>query len=114
MDGKQTVPRADMTAAFTALLAIKATGLGVTHVTMWSDSKVVVQGYDKGKSHTLQPLLVTDWEGFWEQADAIMERGTPVYIKEVKAHTSDEALASKELQNGNWQADRFADMGAQA
>eukprot|EP00973_Karenia_brevis_P008297 1123883-Karenia_brevis.AAC.1 len=27
----------------------------------------------------------------------------------VKAHTSDEALARKELQNGNWQADRFAD-----
>eukprot|EP00973_Karenia_brevis_P087835 12183894-Karenia_brevis.AAC.1 len=25
--------------------------------------------------------------------------------KKVEAHTSDEAVASKELQNGNWQAD---------
>eukprot|EP00973_Karenia_brevis_P017295 2373034-Karenia_brevis.AAC.1 len=43
-----------------------------------------------------------------------MERGTPVCIKKVKAHATDEAVASKELQNGNWQADRFADMGALA
>eukprot|EP00973_Karenia_brevis_P057336 7975403-Karenia_brevis.AAC.1 len=43
-----------------------------------------------------------------------MGRGTPVHIKKVKAHAIDEAVASKELQNGNWQADRFADTGAQA
>eukprot|EP00973_Karenia_brevis_P001678 228395-Karenia_brevis.AAC.1 len=38
----------------------------------------------------------------------------PSWSKKVKAHTSDEAIATKEQQNGNWQADRFADMGAQA
>eukprot|EP00973_Karenia_brevis_P078517 10900602-Karenia_brevis.AAC.1 len=64
-----------MTAVIRALLAIKASGHGVTRVTIWSDSKVVVQGYNKGKSHTLQSLLVTDWEDLWEQAEAIMERG---------------------------------------
>eukprot|EP00973_Karenia_brevis_P052416 7282589-Karenia_brevis.AAC.1 len=37
-----------------------------------------------------------------------------VSIRKVKAHTTDEALATKEQQNGNWQADRFADRGAQA
>eukprot|EP00973_Karenia_brevis_P042221 5845711-Karenia_brevis.AAC.1 len=60
-------------------------------MTIWSDSMVVVQGYNKGKSHTLQSLLVTDWEDLWEQAEAIMERGTPVHIKKVKAHATDEA-----------------------
>eukprot|EP00973_Karenia_brevis_P010303 1395966-Karenia_brevis.AAC.1 len=43
-----------------------------------------------------------------------MGRGTPVHIKKVKAHATDEAAESKELQNGNWQADRFAEIGAQA
>eukprot|EP00973_Karenia_brevis_P032517 4485509-Karenia_brevis.AAC.1 len=74
MDGRQTVPRAEMTAVIRALLAIMATGLGITHATIWSDSKIVVQGYNKSKSHTLQSLLVTDREDLWEQADAIMGR----------------------------------------
>eukprot|EP00973_Karenia_brevis_P015892 2174590-Karenia_brevis.AAC.1 len=33
-----------MSAVIRALLNIKATGLGVTKVTIWSDSKIVVQG----------------------------------------------------------------------
>eukprot|EP00973_Karenia_brevis_P010860 1469462-Karenia_brevis.AAC.1 len=103
-----------MAAVIRALLNVKATGLGVTKVTIWSDSKIVVQGYNKGKVHTLQSPLVTDWEDLWDQAEAISQRGTPIYIRKVKAHTSDEAVASREHQNGNWQADRFADMGAQA
>eukprot|EP00973_Karenia_brevis_P026468 3652279-Karenia_brevis.AAC.1 len=56
-DGRQTVPRAEMTAVIRALLAIRVFGPGVTQVTIWSDSKVVVQGYNKGNSHTLQSLL---------------------------------------------------------
>eukprot|EP00973_Karenia_brevis_P037369 5150794-Karenia_brevis.AAC.1 len=50
MDGKQTVPRAEMTASVRARLAIKATGQSITKVTIWSDSKVVVQGIDKGET----------------------------------------------------------------
>eukprot|EP00973_Karenia_brevis_P006178 841542-Karenia_brevis.AAC.1 len=94
-----------MTAVMRALMAIKQCGLGVTHVTIWSDSKIVVNGCNKGKTNTLPSMLATDWEEIWEQAEAILNRGTSVQIKRVKAHTSDEALASKELENGNWQAD---------
>eukprot|EP00973_Karenia_brevis_P010187 1378979-Karenia_brevis.AAC.1 len=79
--------------------------MGITQVTIWSDSKIGVNGFIKGKTHTLQSILVTDWEEVWEQAEAILDRGISVQIKKVKAHTSNEALASKELQNGNWQAD---------
>eukprot|EP00973_Karenia_brevis_P006410 872609-Karenia_brevis.AAC.1 len=78
MDGRQTVPRAEITAVLRALLHLKATGLGIAKVTIWSDSKVVVRG---GKAHTLQSLLVTDWEELWEQADAITQRGTMVSIR---------------------------------
>eukprot|EP00973_Karenia_brevis_P005584 762761-Karenia_brevis.AAC.1 len=44
MDGRQTVPRAEMTAVIRALMAIKQFGHGVTHATIWSDSKIVVNG----------------------------------------------------------------------
>eukprot|EP00973_Karenia_brevis_P079011 10964344-Karenia_brevis.AAC.1 len=70
-----------MTAVIRALLHVKATGLRITKVIIWSDSKLVVQGYNKGKAHTLHSLLVTDWEDLWEQADAITQRGTMVSIR---------------------------------
>eukprot|EP00973_Karenia_brevis_P040461 5591703-Karenia_brevis.AAC.1 len=63
-----------MTAVITALLNTKATGLGLSKVTIWSDSKIVVQGYNEGKIHTLQSPLVTDWEDLWDQAEAISQR----------------------------------------
>eukprot|EP00973_Karenia_brevis_P010930 1481954-Karenia_brevis.AAC.1 len=59
-------------------------------------------------------MLATDWGEIWEQADAILDRGISVQVKKVKAHTSDEALASKEFENRNWQADTFAEMRADA
>eukprot|EP00973_Karenia_brevis_P083299 11552081-Karenia_brevis.AAC.1 len=91
MDGRPTVPRAEMTAATRALLHVKTTGLRGTQVAIWSDSKVVVQGYNRGEIHTLQSMLVKDWEDLWVQAEAITQRGISVFIKKVKAHTSDEA-----------------------
>eukprot|EP00973_Karenia_brevis_P040671 5627251-Karenia_brevis.AAC.1 len=57
-------------------------------------------------------MLVTDWEEFWDRANALTARGITIQVKKVKAHTTDEALASKEQQIGNGLADRFADMGA--
>eukprot|EP00973_Karenia_brevis_P001647 223929-Karenia_brevis.AAC.1 len=66
MDGRQTVPRAELTAVVRALLAVEHYGQRVTEVTFWSDSKIVVDGYKKGKS-TLQSVLVTDWEELWDR-----------------------------------------------
>eukprot|EP00973_Karenia_brevis_P059580 8294750-Karenia_brevis.AAC.1 len=68
MEGRQTVPRPEMTAAMRALLAMEQYGLGVTALTIWSDSKSVVSGYSKGKAHTLKAMLVTDWEEIWDKA----------------------------------------------
>eukprot|EP00973_Karenia_brevis_P030934 4266971-Karenia_brevis.AAC.1 len=47
MDGKQTVPRFGLTAVMRALLAVEHFGPGVTEVTLWPDSKIVVDGYRK-------------------------------------------------------------------
>eukprot|EP00973_Karenia_brevis_P007688 1044532-Karenia_brevis.AAC.1 len=80
MDGRQAVPRAEMIAVIRALLHVQAIGQGITSVSVWSDSEVVVQGYNKSKAHTLQSMLVTDWEDLWEQADALRARNAPVYI----------------------------------
>eukprot|EP00973_Karenia_brevis_P060606 8428738-Karenia_brevis.AAC.1 len=62
MEGKQIVPRSEMTAVMRALLAVEQYGQQVTAVTIWSDSKIVVQGYCTGTAHTLKSMLVTDWE----------------------------------------------------
>eukprot|EP00973_Karenia_brevis_P032553 4491297-Karenia_brevis.AAC.1 len=67
-------------------MAIKQFGLGVTHVTIWSDSRIVVNGYNKGKTHTLRSMLATNWEEIWEQAEAILDRGVSLQIKRSK-HT---------------------------
>eukprot|EP00973_Karenia_brevis_P024614 3396125-Karenia_brevis.AAC.1 len=74
MDGRQTVPRAEMTAVIRALLHVQATGQAVSRVTVWSDSKIAVQGFNKGKAHTLQSRLVTDWEDLWTQVEALRAR----------------------------------------
>eukprot|EP00973_Karenia_brevis_P086060 11934326-Karenia_brevis.AAC.1 len=49
-------------------------------------------------SPTPQFALVTDWEELWERAEAIIARCTTIHLTKVKAHTTDEALASKEQQ----------------
>eukprot|EP00973_Karenia_brevis_P071431 9921947-Karenia_brevis.AAC.1 len=63
-----------MTAVIRALMAVNHFGMGITEVTIWSDSKIVVNGYNKVKTHTLQSLLVTGWEEIWEQAEAILNK----------------------------------------
>eukprot|EP00973_Karenia_brevis_P005556 757273-Karenia_brevis.AAC.1 len=57
-------------------------------------------------------MLVTDWEEFWDRANALTARGITIQVEKAKAHTTDEALANKEQQLGNGLTDRFANMGA--
>eukprot|EP00973_Karenia_brevis_P039439 5445506-Karenia_brevis.AAC.1 len=50
------MPRAELTAVMRALLAVENIGDGVEHVTICSDSKIVVDGYNrKGKGNTPIP-----------------------------------------------------------
>eukprot|EP00973_Karenia_brevis_P008238 1114823-Karenia_brevis.AAC.1 len=63
-----------------ASLVVERYGQRVTRFTRWSDSKIVVDGYRKGKS-TLQSALVIDWEELWDRVDALDNRGIHVYIK---------------------------------
>eukprot|EP00973_Karenia_brevis_P056052 7796424-Karenia_brevis.AAC.1 len=69
LDGRQTVLRAELTAAMRTL-AVKHYGHRANKVTVWSDSKIVVDGYRKSKS-TLQSALVTDWQELWERVEAL-------------------------------------------
>eukprot|EP00973_Karenia_brevis_P038576 5322852-Karenia_brevis.AAC.1 len=66
LDDGQTVPRAELVAVKKALLAVEHYGTGVTGVAIWPDSKIVVDGYSKGKT-TLQFVLCTDWEDLWDR-----------------------------------------------
>eukprot|EP00973_Karenia_brevis_P061061 8490349-Karenia_brevis.AAC.1 len=75
-----------MTVVIRALLAIRVSGHGVTQTGRICGNRQM-------------PLLIGEHLST---------------SKKVKAHATDEAVASKELQNGDWQADRPADIGAQA
>eukprot|EP00973_Karenia_brevis_P048420 6719223-Karenia_brevis.AAC.1 len=57
------------------LIAVEHDGQIVTAVTVWSDSKIVVDGLSKGIAHTLQSMLVADWGELWDRAQALRERG---------------------------------------
>eukprot|EP00973_Karenia_brevis_P013311 1808268-Karenia_brevis.AAC.1 len=59
-------------------------------------------------------MLVSNWEELWDRVQALDSRGTRLCIKKVKVHTSDDNIASKGQQAGNWLADHWADQGAQA
>eukprot|EP00973_Karenia_brevis_P008263 1117958-Karenia_brevis.AAC.1 len=45
-------------------------------------------------------MLVTDWEEFWVRTTALAARVVTTQVKKVKAHATDEAVASKEQQIG--------------
>eukprot|EP00973_Karenia_brevis_P048740 6762905-Karenia_brevis.AAC.1 len=57
------------------MLAVEHYGNRVTEVTVWSNSKIVVDGYRKGMVHTLQSMLVADWEELWDRVHALTSRG---------------------------------------
>eukprot|EP00973_Karenia_brevis_P029484 4067576-Karenia_brevis.AAC.1 len=94
-----------------ALLAVEHTGTGVTSVTVWSDSNIVVDGFQQGKA-TLQSGMCTDWEDLWDRVDASAARNVSVQVRKVKAHTPDQNIASYEQQAGNWIAGHFPHQGA--
>eukprot|EP00973_Karenia_brevis_P094120 12420860-Karenia_brevis.AAC.1 len=87
-----------------ALLAVEHHRTGVTWVTLWSDRRNVLDGYQKGRA-TSQSVLCIDWEDFWNRVDALAERNIEVRLKKVKAYTSDTNIAATEQQAGNWLAD---------
>eukprot|EP00973_Karenia_brevis_P049487 6865980-Karenia_brevis.AAC.1 len=62
------------------LLAVEHYGQKVSAVTIGSDSKIVVDGYGKGMNHTLQSLLVADWEEFRDRAQSRTARGITIHI----------------------------------
>eukprot|EP00973_Karenia_brevis_P059246 8248059-Karenia_brevis.AAC.1 len=75
LEGRQTFPRAELTAVMRALLAVEHFGQRVTAVTIGSDSKIVVDGFGKGMAHALQSMLVAGWEELWDRAQALRDRG---------------------------------------
>eukprot|EP00973_Karenia_brevis_P024739 3410781-Karenia_brevis.AAC.1 len=69
-----------------ALPAVEHYGQRVTGVTVWPDSKIVVDGCSKGVVHTLQSMLVANREELWDEVQALRDRGVMVHIKTAKAH----------------------------
>ena len=105
---QQTVPRAEL---YAVRMAVKHTA---GPITIFSDCKYVVDGYHKGRDHTVQGSNGDLWLELWQ---ACQGREGTVTMAKVKAHTSEEevqaGLISRYHQAGNKLSDEYAGKGSQ-
>ena len=107
MAGKQTVPRAELTAILTCLLDIKHHPT-IRTVTIYSDCKMAVDGYNRGRAYSQLTSCGALWADIWDCIEEIRTGGVQVHIRKVKAHCEEEAIVPLAQQKGNQWADHYA------
>ena len=109
---RQTVPRAEITAA-TQALNHSVPSEGAATFEFCTDCMVLVNGWWRGKAKCMQSCNADVWEDFWNAVDAFPGA---VLIRKVKAHTTQEDVEagriSAEDKKGNEAADHNAGLGA--
>ena len=107
MAGKQTVPRAEFTAILHCLLDIKGHET-IKRITIYSDCKMAVDGFQKGRAFSKLTACGAIWADIWDIVEDIQGGGRQVNIIKVKAHSEDEAVVPLPQQKGNQCADHYA------
>ena len=105
LEGKQTVPRAD--AILTCLMDIKGHATN-KHVTIYSDCKMAVDGFKKGRAYSKLTACGAIWADIWDVVEEIHQSGGSVTVLKVKAHSEDENIVPLPQQKGNQCADHYA------
>ena len=81
------------------------------HFQVYSDCKLVVSGYNKGRT-TKHGALGILWDEIWQAYDSLSSNGWQVSIHNVKAHTTstdvEQGIIQKEHRHGNEIADHWA------
>ena len=123
MEGYQSVPRSELFAliAITLYTAVLPTPAPLTVI---SDNKAVVDGFNKGPrapdspSHSNMGDL---WERFWAIYDIAQQAGWTIQVQKIKSHTLEQDFNEHpidleempmEHRIGNSRADRWADYAA--
>ena len=107
LGGKQTVPRAELTAIHECLSDLQNHPM-IKHITIHSDCKMAVDSYAKGKTYSQLTACGAIWADIWKVVEILDQQGIKVEIKKVKAHTEDDNIAAPELRRGNQCADHHA------
>ena len=107
MEGKQTVPRAELTALLTCLMDIKGHDT-IRTIIIYSDCKMAVDGFHKGRAYSKLTACGAIWSDIWDCVDEIQRQGGTVELRKVKAHCEEEAIVPLPQQKGNQCADHFA------
>ena len=76
-------------------------------IILYSDCKMAVDSFGKGKVYTKRTACGAIWEDFWELMEKLERKGVTTYIRKVKAHTDDDQLAPLPLRLGNQCADHY-------
>ena len=99
LGGKQTVPRAELTALHECLSDLKDHPR-IKHVTIHSDCKMAVDSYAKGKTYSQLTTCGSIWADIWQVVEYKDPRGIKVTIHKVKAQTEDDNSAAPQAANG--------------
>jgi len=114
LEGKQTVPRAEMQALI-AFLQFCETLDTIGSIIIHTDAKIVLDGVNKGPKvkHGENGDL---WEELWDVYQELVDKGWIYNILKVKAHTTHDDVISGKIskydQDGNGIADNWAGKGA--
>ena len=107
LEGKQTVPRAELTAIFECLDDLKQCP-NLIEITLYSDCKMAVDSFAKGKVYAQRTACGAIWADIWEILKELEGRGVTLSILKVKAYADDDQLAPLPLRLGNQCADHDA------
>ena len=86
LGGKQTAPRAELTAIKTCLMDLKDHPR-IKRAEIYSDCKMAVDSYAKGMQYAQLTACGAIWADIWVLVEVLESKGVTVEIKEVKAHT---------------------------
>ena len=85
LEGKQTVPRAELLAILTCLMDIKGHAT-IKNETIYSDCKMAVDGVAKGRQYTSKTKLGQLWASVWDGFEECLANGMHIEVLKVKSH----------------------------
>ena len=94
MVGKQRVPRAALTALIELVRSLEVEP-HIIHVEVWSDCKMVVDRFNRGKESCMASKLSGFWRDFWKPDERFQVRNVHLVVRRVEVHCADEEIVPK-------------------
>ena len=96
LDGKQTVPRAELTAILNCLLDLKGHKT-IKNITIYSDCKMAVDGFQRGPAYSKLTACGAIWADICDVIQDLKISHVDVTILKVKSHTEGFCLCKRAI-----------------